>query len=164
MNCSAINFDERFILTQRRPVDRITNHLFSGPGFSQQQNGVFQVGNLPNIFHMSCDRGDKLFNAGDPTDFFYILLKGQIGIESGKSGPKLYTAKSPGEIVGWSALIRNEDYTATATIESETELLKLEREPFLKLLEKSPANKALLFERVAKMLGNRLLKFNPPAV
>ena len=113
---------------------------------------------------MSCDRGDKLFNAGDPTDFFYILLKGQIGIERGNSGPKLYTAKSPGEIVGWSALIRNEDYTATATIESETELLKLEREPFLKLLEKSPANKALLFERVAKMLGNRLLKYNPPAV
>ena len=42
-----------------------------------------------------------------------------------------------------------------------TDLLKFNRESFLKILNKNPANEARLFRRLAEMLGNRLLELYP---
>lgn len=43
----------------------------------------------------------------------------------------------------------------------DANLLKVNRGEFLKVLEKNPANEAVLFKRVAEMLGNRLLEVYP---
>jgi CRP/FNR family transcriptional regulator, cyclic AMP receptor protein len=106
--------------------------------------------------HITCHEGDKLFENGDQADRFYILLKGSVIMERGKD--KLYTAEKPGEIFGWSALIHRDDYAASATCNEKSELLNIKREPFLKLLENSPKDKATLYDRLAKMLGNQLLE------
>lgn len=104
---------------------------------------------------ISSKAGDKLFKVGDPAEFFYILLKGSVTMERGKG--KWYTAKQPGEIFGWSALIHRKEFAASAACDGDCELLRIESEPFLKLLEGSPANKAVLYEQLAKMIGNQLL-------
>jgi len=105
--------------------------------------------------HISCKRGDSLFKVGDPANFFYILLKGSVTMERGRG--KWYTAKQPGELFGWSALIHRQEFAAVAVCDVDSEVLKIEREPFLNLLESSPVHKASLYERLAKMLGNQLL-------
>jgi CRP-like cAMP-binding protein len=107
-------------------------------------------------FTISCKEGDKVFDVGEPANYIFVLLKGGVIMERDKE--KWYTAKHPGEIIGWSTLISRKEYAASATCVAETELLKIEREPFLKLLEKSPKNKAMLFEHLAKMLGAQLLE------
>lgn len=99
--------------------------------------------------------GDKLFKVGDPAEFFYILLKGSVTMERGKG--KWYTAKQPGEIFGWSALIHRKEFAASAVCDGDCELLRIESQPFLKLLESSPANKAVLYAQLATMIGNQLL-------
>jgi hypothetical protein len=43
----------------------------------------------------------------------------------------------------------------------KTSLLKFNRDVFLDILKKYPRNEALLFKRLAEMLGNRLLELYP---
>ncbi len=105
--------------------------------------------------HIPCQEGDKLFDIGDPADRFYVLLKGSVTMKRGDG--KLHTAEKAGEIFGWSSLIERSEYAASATCDTATELLSIEGEPFLKLLDKFSQDKATLFERLAKMLGNQLL-------
>ena len=105
--------------------------------------------------HITHQKGDKLFDIGDPADRFYVLLKGSVTMKRGDG--KLYTAENAGEIFGWSSLINREEYAASATCDRVTELLDIKSGPFLELIEKSQQDKATLFERLARMLGNQLL-------
>ncbi|UCD77276.1 MAG: cyclic nucleotide-binding domain-containing protein [Desulfobacterales bacterium] len=110
---------------------------------------------------LSLKAGDTLFNFGEPADYFYVLIKGQIKLTLGQIGPVVYVARQPGEVIGWSSLVGREVYSASATCTDSTKLLKFERDEFLNILQKNPANEALLFKRLAEMLGNRLLELYP---
>ena len=110
---------------------------------------------------MSLNEGNILFSAGDAAGYFYVLLKGQVQLSLGQAGPVVYQARHPGEIIGWSCLIGRETYSASAECRDATELLRFDRLTFLKILTKNPANEALLFRRLAEMLGNRLLELYP---
>jgi len=110
---------------------------------------------------LSLDPANILFNAGDSAGHFYVLLKGQVRLSLGKTGPVVYQARHPGEIIGWSCLIGRQTYSASAECTEPTNLLRFDRESFLKILTKNPANEALLFKRLAEMLGNRLLELYP---
>ena len=105
--------------------------------------------------HITCRKGEKLFDIGEPADRFYVLLKGSVTMKRGDG--KLHTAEKAGEIFGWSSLIKRPEYAASATCDTSTELLNIDNESFLKILDKSTHDKATLFERLAKMLGNQLL-------
>lgn len=105
--------------------------------------------------HITCQEGEKLFDIGDPADRFYVMLKGSVTMKRGDGD--LHTAEKAGEIFGWSSLISRQEFAASATCDRITELLSIESEPFLKLIDESPRDKATLFERLAKMLGNQLL-------
>jgi CRP-like cAMP-binding protein len=110
---------------------------------------------------MSLNEGNALFNEGDAAGHFYVLLKGQVQLSLGPSGPVVYQAKIPGEIIGWSCLIGRESYSASAKCTESTDMLRFDRKSFLRILNKNPANEALLFKRLAEMLGNRLLELYP---
>jgi CRP-like cAMP-binding protein len=105
--------------------------------------------------------GDVLFQLGNPAGRFYILVKGSIRLSLGKSGPQVYMARNAGEIIGWSCLIGRDSYSASAECVEPTDVLIFDRESFLSILKKYPANEALLYKRVAETLGNRLLELYP---
>ena len=110
---------------------------------------------------LSLNEGNIIFNAGNSAGHFYVLLKGQVRLSLGNTGPVVYQARHPGEIIGWSCLIGRETYSASAECTASTNLLRFDRQSFLKILTKNPANEALLFKRLAEMLGNRLLELYP---
>jgi CRP/FNR family cyclic AMP-dependent transcriptional regulator len=110
---------------------------------------------------LSLGEGEVLFNVGDPAGHFYVLLKGHVRLSLGQTGPVVYQARHPGEIIGWSCLIGRETYSASAECTQATNLLRFDRESFLRILTQNPANEALLFRRLAEMLGNRLLELYP---
>jgi CRP/FNR family cyclic AMP-dependent transcriptional regulator len=105
---------------------------------------------------ITCKSGDMIFDIGDTADYFYVLLKGSVTMK--RHNEKWHTASKPGELFGWSALIRRERYAASAECGSDSEILKIRREPFLQLLETSPEDKSMLYEHFAKMLGDQLLE------
>jgi len=110
---------------------------------------------------LSLNEGNILFKVGDSAVHFYVLLKGQVQLSLGQDRPVVYNARHPGEIIGWSCLIGRDAYSATAECAESTNLLRFDRESFLKILTNNPANEALLFRRLAEMLGNRLLELYP---
>ena len=105
--------------------------------------------------------GDYLFQLNEPAVHFYILLKGKVKLSLRKTGPVVYVAKHPSEIIGWSSIIGRDFYSASAECMLPTDLLRFDRDGFLKLLENNPTNEAILFKRLAEMLGNRLLELYP---
>ena len=110
---------------------------------------------------MSQNDGDFLFHQGDQANHFFILLKGKVKLSLGKTGPIVYVAKFPSEIIGWSSIIGRDVYSASAQCVEPTNLLGFDRQGFLNILEKNAVNEAILFKRLAEMLGNRLLQLYP---
>jgi CRP-like cAMP-binding protein len=107
------------------------------------------------------NEGDILFREADPAKHFFVLLKGRVQLSLGETGPVVYMVRHPGEIIGWSGLIGRNRYSASGECMEETNLLKFNRDDFLDILKKYPQNEALLFKRLAEMLGNRLLELYP---
>ena len=107
------------------------------------------------------NEGEVLFHEGDPAKHFYVLLKGRVKLSLGDTGPVVYMVRHPGEIIGWSGLIGRDVYSASGECMETTNLLKFDRDNFLEILNKYPQNEALLFKRLAQMLGNRLLELYP---
>ena len=110
---------------------------------------------------LSLDNGETLFKEGDSADHFYVLVKGSVVLSLGKAGPIVYTANHPGEVIGWSSLVGRSTFSASARCLENTKLVKFDRARFLNILKKNPGNEALLFKRLAEMLGNRLLQLYP---
>ena len=137
-----------------------TMHLKMGD-FIMGMGREFTTETMEISERMSLNKGNALFGVGDTAGYFYVLLKGQVQLSLGKTGPVVYQARHPGEMIGWSCLVGRETYSASAECSESTELLKFDRESFLKILNKSPANEARLYRRLAEMLGNRLLELYP---
>ena len=110
---------------------------------------------------LSLDGGKIIFSTEETANYFYVLLKGQVQLSLGDSGPVVYQVRQPGEIIGWSCLVGRDTYSASAECLETAELLRFDREGFLEILGKNPASEALLFRRLATMLGNRLLEIYP---
>jgi len=110
---------------------------------------------------LSQNEGDVLFHEADPAKHFFVLLKGRVKLSLGETGPVVYMVRHPGELIGWSGLIGRDRYSASGECMQETNLLKFDRDDFLDILKKYPHNEALLFKRLAEMLGNRLLELYP---
>jgi len=107
------------------------------------------------------EEGHIVFKEGDPAEFFYVLIKGRIKLTLGEKSREVYVAYQPGEIIGWSSLIGKKTLSATAQCLEATTLGKMDRKKFLELVDKYPAAGAALFQRVAAMLGNRLVHLYP---
>jgi CRP-like cAMP-binding protein len=107
------------------------------------------------------EEGQLLFREGDPAEAFYILVKGRIKLTLGEKSREVYVAYQPGEIIGWSSLAGRDTLSATAQCMEPTMLHRIDRNRFLSILEKYPAGGMILFQRVAEMLGNRLVSLYP---
>ncbi|MDH3828405.1 MAG: cyclic nucleotide-binding domain-containing protein [Desulfobacterales bacterium] len=107
------------------------------------------------------NNGEVLFREGEPAKHFFVLLKGRVKLSLGETGPVVYMVRQPGEIIGWSGLIGRDRYSASGECMEATNLLKFDRDVLLDILKKYPRNEALLFRRLAEMLGNRLLDLYP---
>ncbi len=110
---------------------------------------------------VSMEEGQPLFSEGAYAEYFYVLIKGRVQLNVGESGRVVYIARHAGEIIGWSSLIGRENYSAGAKCIEPASLLKFDSNAFLEMLKKDTANEAILFRRLSKMLGNRLLDLYP---
>ena len=102
-------------------------------------------------------KGDILFREEDPARHFYILVKGRVSLSIAKSWRVVYTVCDIGEAFGWSSLVGRGVYSASAECVEPTELLKIDKEGFLEIVEKDPANGLIFFKSLAGAVGERLI-------
>ncbi len=104
------------------------------------------------------EQGDVLFQKGDPADHAYLLLIGRVYLKMGETGHVVHIVSRPGETFGWSSLVDRDVFSTTAECVEQTTVRKLQRDDLKKLLEKDPVNGLIFFQRLAGMLGDRLLE------
>ncbi|MFH1985498.1 MAG: cyclic nucleotide-binding domain-containing protein [Pseudomonadota bacterium] len=105
---------------------------------------------------LSLPEGCVIFSQGEAAHHFFILIDGCATLRVEGSGT-VYNGCRVGELFGWSSLIGNPTYTATAVSTSSTLLLKFPAAGFLDLLSSEPEAATLFYAQLARALGKRLL-------
>ena len=102
--------------------------------------------------------GHMLFHDGDPATWLFILLKGSIKLRLGYTGRAVYLVSHPGEVFGWSSLAGRSSYSASAECMTPTKLLRFDKNRLQEIIGKDAANSAALYQSLAAILGERLIR------
>jgi CRP-like cAMP-binding protein len=99
-----------------------------------------------------------IFEQGEATKYLYLILEGEITIHfKPDDGPALIVARvRPEGIVGWSAALGSPSYTSAAITTTECHLLRVHGSDLRTLCEKYPETGALVLERLATVIAERL--------
>lgn len=86
-------------------------------------------------------KGERIFNAGDPSDFFYLVVSGVVKVFRPTVGGhdvilEMFGAGGP---LGAVAMFQSKPFPASASAMEDTECLVIPRPDFFRLLEAEPA-------------------------
>ncbi len=112
---------------------------------------------MANVEKIACAAGDVIFREGDETSYFYILIKGHVKLRIGREGRTVFVINRAGECFGWSSLIGRPQFSATAVCAAPTSLMRLEKTQVRRIIQSDPHNGLIFMERIASMIGDRLL-------
>lgn len=127
------------------------SYLFQGMS-KETQNMVREIAAAE-----SHPKGTFLFRVGDPADYLYILQEGRVRLSVGDSGHIAHVVSEPGDAIGWSSMVENEGYTASAECLLPVSVMKIEKRALIKILEKDPVSGLTFFRRLAGVIGRRLV-------
>jgi CRP-like cAMP-binding protein len=127
-------------------------HLFQGmsPEF------MAEIGS--NLIPEVHTEGDVLFNAGDPADFLYVLEDGRVRLSAGERGIVTRIVEKEGDALGWSSLVGRESYSSSAECLTDARVVKIRKDVLNEIFNRHPACGMLLFRRLARLIGERLLE------
>ena len=127
----------------------------------------FLEGLAPNLCEIFCDCASirrfasqqQIFHEGGEADHFYLIIRGNVALETFVPGCGMVTIQSlgAGDALGWSWLFPPHEWHFTATTREPTEVISLNAAA---LREKAEADREFhdeLVTRVAKTLHQRLL-------
>jgi CRP-like cAMP-binding protein len=100
--------------------------------------------------------GDFLFHQDEPARDFYILAEGRVRISVGPQGLLAHVASDPGDMIGWSSLVGNNTYTASAECLGPVKVSKIEKSQLDKILLEDPVSGMTFFKHLAALIGRRL--------
>jgi CRP/FNR family cyclic AMP-dependent transcriptional regulator len=103
-------------------------------------------------------KGDLLFRAGDPADFLYVLEDGRVRLSAGDRGIVTRIVEKEGDALGWSSLVGREAYSSSAECLTDVRVVKIKNEVLNDIFNRYPACGLLLFRRLARLIGERLLE------
>ena len=108
--------------------------------------------------------GGELFNLGDPADRLFIVERGRIRLTlpmqvRGREEDVLVEERTPGQTIGWSALIPPYRFTLKATAPLQTDVIALSREALKEFFDTNPAAGYSVAFNLASVIGQRLQLF-----
>ena len=102
--------------------------------------------------------GAVIFCQGDPAEFLYVVVEGEVLIEyKPDDGPMLTIAhiRTDG-VVGWSAALSSPKYTSSAVCVTDCSLLRVSGADLRDFCRQHPETGSLLVERLAAVIAIRL--------
>jgi CRP-like cAMP-binding protein len=136
-------------------MDRKTELLRSVPLFaSQGQRGIDEISRLVRVVDLPAGR--RITTEGEPGREFYVIASGSVRVE--RRGQYLRTLHA-GDFLGEIALIDGGPRTATATTETDSQLLVIAQSEFGVLLERFPEIQATVLQALAE----RIRRLDPAA-
>ncbi len=110
---------------------------------------------------MTIPSGGSLFRLGDPAERLYLIERGRIRLSfplllRGQHEDVVLEEKTPGETVGWSAMVPPYRFTLSATAPLETEVIALHREALSAFFAAVPEIGCRVSFNLAVLVGQRL--------
>ena len=106
---------------------------------------------------VSFEKGATVLKEGEPADYFFILIEGQVDLLLGDTGKMVYQISGLGEIFGCSSLIGRDTYFLTARCDDASLALRIDRSKMEKILADDTENGCLFFKQLSRAIGNRLM-------
>lgn len=108
--------------------------------------------------------GSSLFRLGDPADRLFLVERGRIRLTlpmqvRGRQEDVVVEERTPGQTVGWSALIPPHKFTLAAAAPLESEVIALPREELRKYFAANPTVGYQVTLNLAVVIGHRLQLF-----
>lgn len=124
-------------------------------GFTQEQLRLLAFGAETTV--LSADK--KLYREDDEADSAYVVVEGRIVLYREGEGERLVvTHVGPGAILGELALIADTRRLTSASAETDSEVLRLNRRMFRRILEEYPDIAVQLHQRITAELQAFLQK------
>ncbi|MDX1577092.1 MAG: GNAT family N-acetyltransferase [Gemmatimonadota bacterium] len=105
------------------------------------------------IDYRRVDEGEELFRRGQPSDEMYLIVDGEVSIETEAA---VLGTVGPGECVGEVALLAGGGHSATAVARRELEAGVLTRVELIELVRRRPDIGVVLYRNLAAELGDKL--------
>jgi CRP/FNR family cyclic AMP-dependent transcriptional regulator len=134
--------------------DSICDKMSLFQGLNQEQRSQLDL-----LFFLCFAPSDiVLFEQGEPAEYLYVVLKGEVNIRyKPEDGPELsLTRVRPEGVVGWSAAIGSPNYTSSAVCTMDCELARVRSQDLRILCDQQPETGALVLERLAAVVAERL--------
>ena len=108
---------------------------------------------VANLQLVSLERGERLFREGEPSDALYVIVEGEVLVET--VGPPRAEASrlGPGAFLGEVALMTDQPRSATVTCVQAAELLRIDRHTLSRVL----ANHGDVLRAVLRFVRDRLV-------
>lgn len=129
----------------------LTAHLFHGLGKST----LNQIEELAQ--KRSYAGGAFPFHAGDRADHLYLLDEGRVRLCTGGNGNIAFVISEPGDVFGWSCMVKLAEYTLSAQCVGPVRVVRIENHVLLHLLEKDPASGFAFFRHLSELIAQRLM-------
>ena len=100
-------------------------------------------------------RGTLIFNEGDSANALFILGKGAVDLKIG--GEKtVYRLTDESDIFGWSSLVENARYTATAIATADIQAVKIDTRKMNRVFNDHPVFGLAVYRRLSAVFNQRL--------
>lgn len=122
----------------------------------EEAAGVLALGS-----RIALSAGQVLFNLGDAAQSLFVVQRGRIALTlpmtvRDKEQDVLIEERSPGQSLGWSALVPPHRFTLKAAAAVDTEVLALPRAALFDHFAKHPAVGYAVTRNLSAVVGNRL--------
>jgi CRP-like cAMP-binding protein len=117
---------------------------------------------IQELIHLAAERlfhqGETIFEESTTGQSIMVIVSGEVRITQRAriSGEETLTVLRKGDFFGEMALLEELPRSATAIAHSDTIMLEITRDKFLRFIEKDPASGVRILLTLAKILSSRL--------
>jgi CRP-like cAMP-binding protein len=118
----------------------------------------------PELIEEAFFAGERVFDINSPSDRFYLIQQGKIGIciQPDPHSREFITVLGPGECFGEMGLFDDLPRSATAYVIENSRLLALDKDKLLGILQAYPALGLGLLRSLSRRLRATSLRLSPP--
>ncbi len=101
--------------------------------------------------------GEKLFSQGDSADTLYLVIKGELTLKyKPYDGSEItVTRLRDGDVLGWSTVLGNSNYTSSAVCKTDVSVLKVSGDDLRQLVADHPQTGKMVMDRLATAVSPR---------
>ena len=96
-----------------------------------------------------------LFKEGDAAKHLYILVEGTVELKI-KGGTTVFSLNTQSDIFGWSSLVYQAQYTATALCQTDVKAIKIDTTRLNRLFDVHPEFGLTVYRRLSGVFNKRL--------